>query len=114
MKESREKAQNARPELATRVNNFDDYDVVFIGGPVWWSDLPMAMYTFIDKHDWSDKTVIPFTTHEGSGLGSVPSELKKATKTKVLSGLAIYGHVAQNNREETDEKVAAWLKELGF
>ena len=74
----------------------------------------MALYTFIEKHDWSNKTVIPFTTHEGSGLGSVPANLKTATKANVLDGLATYGHDAQNNQDKVKESVGAWLTELGF
>lgn len=109
-----EKNSNARPEIADDVSNFDEYEVVFIGGPVWWSDLPMAVYTFIEKHDWAGKTIVPFTTHEGSGLGSVPRELKKATGADMLEGLSVYGHIAQNEREKAKEKVNNWLKKLGF
>ena len=109
-----EKNDNARPEIAADVNQFNAYNVIFVGGPVWWSDLPMAVYTFIEKHDWQGKTVIPFTTHEGSGLSSVPANLKRATGANMLDGLAIYGHEAQNDRESTREKVNNWLNKLGF
>ena len=109
-----EKKANARPEFADDVENFADYDVVFIGSPNWWSDMPMALYTFIESHDWSGKTVAPFVTHEGSGLSSIPSKIKAATKAEMLDGLAVYGHVAQNDREQAKEKVANWLKKLGF
>jgi flavodoxin len=109
-----EKKANARPEIAGDVANFSDYDVVFIGSPNWWSDMPMALYTFIESHDWSGKTVAPFVTHEGSGLSSIPSKIKAATKAEMLDGLAVYGHVAQNDREQAKEKVANWLKKLGF
>lgn len=109
-----EKNTNARPEIAKDVDNFDTYDTIFVGGPVWWSDLPMAVYTFIEKHDWSNKTVIPFTTHEGSGLSSVPHNLKNATKANMLDGLAIYGHVAQNEQDEARMKVNTWLEKIGF
>ena len=104
----------ARPEIIGDVENFADYDNVFVGSPIWWSDMPMALYTFIEKHDWSNKTVIPFTTHEGSGLGSVPANLKTATKANVLDGLATYGNDAQNNQDKVKESVGAWLTELGF
>lgn len=109
-----EKNTNARPEIAKDVDNFDTYDTIFVGGPVWWSDLPMAIYTFIEKHDWSNKTVIPFTTHEGSGLSSVPRNLKNATKANMLDGLAIFGHVAQNEQDEARMKVNTWLEKIGF
>ncbi len=109
-----EKKANARPEIAGNVTNFADYDVVFIGSPNWWSDMPMALYTFIEANDWSGKTVAPFVTHEGSGLSSIPGKIKVATKAKMLDGLAVYGHVAQNEREEAAENVANWLKNIGF
>lgn len=109
-----EKKANARPEIIGDVANFADYDVVFIGTPNWWADLPMAVYTFMETHDWSGKTVAPFVTHEGSGLSSIPSKIKSVTGAEVLSGLAIYGHVAQNDREQAKENVTNWLKKLGF
>ena len=109
-----EKKANARPEIADDVENFADYDVVFIGTPNWWADMPMVLYTFIEAHNWTGKTVIPFVTHEGSGLSSIPSKIKAATKAEMLDGLAVYGHVAQNDREQAKEEVANWLKKLGF
>lgn len=105
----KEKNSRARPEIIGNVENFADYDTVFIGSPVWWGDMPMALYTFIEQYDWANKTVAPFTTHEGSGLGNIPENIKSATGAKVLSGLAIYGHEAQNNRESTSDKVNSWL-----
>ena len=109
-----EKKANARPEIADDVENFADYDVVFIGSPNWWSDMPMALYTFMESHDWSGKTVVPFVTHEGSGLSSIPNKIKSVTEADMLDGLAVYGHVAQNEREQAKENVTNWLKRLGF
>ena len=109
-----EKKAGARPEIAGDVADFASYDVVFIGTPNWWADMPMALYTFIESHDWSGKTVIPFVTHEGSGLASIPNKIKAATGAEMLDGFAIYGHEAQNEREDAEEKVNTWLKKLGF
>ena len=109
-----EKKANARPEIAENVANFADYDVVFIGSPNWWADMPMAMYTFMEAHDWTGKKVVPFITHEGSGASSIPSKIKSTTKADVLKDLAIYGHISQNQREEAKEDVTNWLKKLGF
>jgi flavodoxin len=110
----KEKKAGVRPEIIGNVENFADYDVVFIGTPNWWADMPMALYTFIEAHNWTGKTVIPFVTHEGSGLSSIPSKIKTATNAEMLDGLAVYGHVAQNDREQAKEEVTNWLKKLGF
>ena len=109
-----EKNNDARPEIAEDIADFEKYETIFIGGPVWWSDLPMAVYTFIDKHDWHGKTVVPFVTHEGSGLTLVPNNLEKATGAKMLTGLAVYGHVAQNESDKAKEIVLNWLRKIGF
>lgn len=74
----------------------------------------MALYTFMEANDWSGKIVAPFVTHEGSGLSSIPSKIKTATGAEMLDGLAIYGHVAQNEREQAKENVLNWLNKLGF
>jgi flavodoxin len=110
----REKKISARPNIVGDVTNFDEYDTVFIGSPNWWADMPMALYTFIEAHDWSGKTIAPFVTHEGSGLSSIPDKIKTATNADVLKGLAVYGHVAQNERDKAEQDVQNWLKKLGF
>lgn len=87
------------------------YDVVFIGGPIWWGTYPQVMFTFFKDHDLSGKTVIPFTTHEGSGLASTVRDVKKAwPKATVKDGFAIYGHEVRSGRA----KVEKWLKGLGW
>ena len=96
-----EKQQKLRPEIIGKVENFDNYDTVFIGYPNWWADMPMPVYTFIENYDFKGKNIYHFCTHEGSG--GVRRD-----------GFALYGHVAQNNRTEADKKVSAWLKEIGF
>lgn len=111
----KEKNANARPEIVGDVNNFADYDVVFIGTPNWWADMPMALYTFLESRDFSGKTVVPFVTHEGSGMSSIPNKINQTVSPKaMLKGLAMYGHVAQNNQAEAEEKVTEWLQEIGF
>ncbi len=87
------------------------YDVIFIGGPIWWGTYPQVMFTFFKDHDLSGKTVIPFTTHEGSGLASTVQDVKKAwPKATVRDGFAIYGHEVRSGRA----KVEKWLKGLGW
>lgn len=70
-----EQRKNARPELKNTLDNLDDYDVVYLGMPVWWGDMPMPVYTFVEGLDWNGKTVYPFTTHAGSRLSSIPRHL---------------------------------------
>ena len=104
--------QNARPEIVGKVDNFEQYDTIFIGFPIWWGDKPMPVYTFIDSYNFNGKNIIPFCTHEGSGFCGTQGMDK--TDAKILKGLAIYGHTAQNDRTEADKKVSEWLKGLGF
>lgn len=102
----------ARPTIKDDVK-VEDYDVIFIGYPNWWSDMPMPVYTFIEKHNWQGKTVIPFCTHEGSGLSGTVKKLQQACKgTTVQKGLALRGYTVQNSREEVRRAVISWLKEL--
>ena len=88
------------------------YDIVFIGGPVWWGTYPQVMFNFFKKHanDLKGKTVIPFTTHEGSGLASCVDDVKKAFPgANVQKGFSIYGHEVRTERT----KVEKWLNSLG-
>ena len=106
---------DVRPELAETVENMDDYDVVFIGYPIWHAHLPQAIYTFMESHDLTGKTVIPFNTHEGSGQSGTQQVIENALpNSTVLLGLAIQGKVAQEDPERTQALVDAWLEELGM
>ena len=108
-----EQKKNARPELKMTMSqkDFDRYDTVYLGSPVWWGDLPMAMYTFIESLDWTGKTVYLFGTHEGSGANCLESGFKKVAKGCVLKGkvLSMYGHDAQKNDAKEREAVEKWL-----
>ena len=73
-----EKAENARPALASHVDNMEDYDIVFLGFPNWWYTLPMPVLTFVEEYDWSGKTVVPFVTHGTGGLSSTIRDLTAA------------------------------------
>lgn len=87
---SDEKDNNARPEIQNKIDNFDSYDTVFIGYPIWWGDLPMIMYTLMENYDFNGKNVIPFNTHEGSGDAGTYSTIdSKLPNAKVnTKGLA--------------------------
>ena len=104
--------QKARPEIVGKVENFEQYDTIFIGYPVWWGDKPMPVYTFIESYDFNGKTIVPFATHEGSGFCGTQGMEK--TGAKVLKGLGIYGHVAQKNKAQADNEVTQWLKGIGY
>ena len=91
----------------------ENYDVIFLGYPNWWGDMPMAVYTFIEKHDWNGKTVIPFCTHEGSGLSGTERLLEQACKgATIAKGLAVQGTTAQNSQAQAKKTVQSWLNKL--
>lgn len=108
----REKQSNARPEIDGDIR-VEDYDVIFLGYPNWWGEMPMAVYTFIEKHDWQNKIVIPFCTHEGSGLSGTERRVQAACEgAKVLSGLADRGNTAQNERETAKKAVLEFTQAI--
>ena len=107
----RELRDDARPEIVGDVEDFAQYGTVYVGYPIWWGVPPMAVFTFIDKHDWAGKTVRPFCTHEGSGLGGSVRALQKVLPAAtVADGLAIQGQTAQNDRKAAGTAVDRWLK----
>lgn len=111
----REKQTNARPSIKNDIN-VESYDVIFLGYPNWWGEAPMCVYTFIEKHDWTGKTVIPFITHEGSGMGTTDRKIAAACKgadVAVGKGLAVQGKIAQENQAAAKKSVESWLKGLG-
>lgn len=108
-----EQANNARPKIKNPLPDVSKYDVVFVGGPIWWGEYPMVVRTFLDSVDLNGKTVIPFTTHEGSGMGNTKEQLiKQYLNARVLDGIAIRGREAHNDQTKT--AVDNWLKQLGF
>ena len=109
----KEKNANARPELAKSLESIKEYDVIFLGFPNWWSDMPMPVYTFIEQFDFTGKIIVPFCTHEGSGLGSIPQKIAGACKgASVLKGLAVRGSAAQNSQKTVQDTVNKWLADL--
>lgn len=105
-----EQNNNARPEIASAVENFDSYDTIYLGYPIWWGDLPMICYTFLESYDFSAKTIIPFCTHEGSGNAGTQSKIQSAVpNAEVKEVLAIQGRDTQNNPDSVKEQVTEWL-----
>lgn len=109
-----EKDENARPEIIGTVENMEQYDTVFIGYPIWWGDMPMAVYTFLESYNFSGKTIIPFCTHEGSGISGTPSSIQNICPDSnvITDGFEIKGRIAQNSQDEAKSKVESWLAKL--
>ena len=112
----KELKDKARPAFAGTAPDLSDVDTIYLGYPNWWGDAPMIVYSYLDKAAIDGKTILPFCTHEGSGLGSTARNIAKAypkAKKVELKGLGLYGHVAQNDDKTTTEAVNKWLKSLG-
>ena len=106
-----EQRENARPKLKNILDNLNDYDVIYLGMPVWWGDMPMPVYTFVEGLDWNGKTVYPFTTHAGSGLSSIPRTLGNICNgATIADGFTISGTDAQNAQDKAKEAVIEWLR----
>jgi len=102
---------SARPKLTRQLENFASYDAIFLGYPNWWGTMPMPVFTFLEEYALSGKTIVPFCTHEGSGLGRSVADIKKTCpEATVLAGLAIRGGDVNNARGA----VSGWLRELGI
>ena len=102
--------QKSRPELSGKVENMEQYDVIYLGYPNWWGTMPMAVFTFLESYNFKGKTIVPFCTHEGSGLGHSEKDLAAALPdVTLLPGLEIRGSTV--NDDSADSKVKAWIKE---
>ncbi|MDE6029815.1 MAG: flavodoxin [Clostridiales bacterium] len=99
--------RNARPELTEYPESLDEYDVIYLGYPNYWGTMPMCVFTFLERFDFSGKTIRPFCTHEGSGMGSSVSDIKKlCPNAEVESGLALHGATVST----AGLSVKKWLK----
>ena len=106
-----EQNDNARPALSTQIDNIDNYDTIFLGYPIWWGDMPMALYTFLDEYDLSGKTITPFTTSGGSGLSGTPSNIEdEEPNATVTEGLSVRDSSSKNSQSAVNE----WLSKIGF
>lgn len=103
--------ENTRPELSSHVENMDSYNVIFLGYPNWWGTMPMPVFTFLEEYDFSGKTIVPFCTHEGSGMGRSESDIAKlCPEATLLKGLAIHGSRISSARKD----VEGWLSEISI
>ncbi len=102
-----DRKRGARPELKNYPESISEYDVIYLGYPNYWSTMPMAVFTFLEKFDFSGKNIKPFCTHEGSALGnSVPDIKRLCPKAKVKSGLAIKGSAVKSAKSQIEK----WVK----
>ena len=108
-----EKNNKERPEIKDLGVNLDDYDTIFVGYPNWWGDMPMPVYTFLEKNNFNGKTVIPFMTSYSSGTSGTFNTIKSiANGANVLEGIHIYQRDIDNNDYEND--MISWLNGLNY
>lgn len=102
---------DARPELEKWLGSIDSYDFIFLGYPIWYSTMPMPVWTFLEHFDFTKKYIYPFCTHEGSRMGHSEADIKTLCPGAVISrGLSLYGReVSQAN-----DHVASWLRGLSI
>ena len=108
-----EQRENARPELAEHIEDMDIYDVIFLGYPNWWGDMPMPLYSFLDEYDLSGKTIMPFVTSGGSGFSRTIRSIEDAEPdATVLEGLSIRDRRVGDI--STDRAIEEWIDESGL
>ena len=96
-----------RPEIVSSVTNIDQYDIIILGYPNWWGTMPMCAFTFLESYDFTGKTILPFCTHEGSGLGHSMEDIRRLCPgAEVKDGLAIRG----SSVASSDKLIEEWLK----
>lgn len=106
-----EQQEEARPELAAQVENWDSYDIIFVGYPNWWSDAPMAVYTFLESYDWTGKTLIPFNTSASGGFGRSLSGIEEsAAGAEILDGLDL----TESELSDAQSRITEWLDGPGL
>lgn len=107
-----EQDQDTRPEITNHIENLDQYDVVFVGYPTWWYDLPQVMYSFFDEYNFAGKTIIPFNSHNGSRFsGTIETITELEPGAKVLTdGFT----VSERNVADAGDDIADWVRSLDF
>lgn len=104
-----EQSDHARPAISSTIENLADYDVIYVGYPNWWGDMPMILYTFFDSYDLAGKTIAPFCTSGGSGLSNTVSEIKSLEpEATVTEGL----HIGESAADTPSEAVSDWLQAI--
>ncbi len=107
------KRENLRPELSSHVENIDDYDIIFLGFPNWWGTMPMPVFTFLEEYNFTGKTIIPFCTHEGSGMGRSQRDIAKlCPETNILNALSVHGAFVHTAKSDVEKWIIGNLKEM--
>ena len=110
-----ELADDARPELVGKVEDMSKYEIIFLGYPIWWSDMPMAVYTFLESYDFNGKTIIPFCTSAGDYMTGKEVNIPKFAKgSTIREGLGMVGKRCQEAPDGVRKDVKTWLNGLGF
>lgn len=102
----------ARPAIHTSLENLDKYDVIFVGYPIWWYDMPAVMYTFFDEYDFSGKTIIPFTTHGGSRLSGTLEKIVELEPEATVSENVFT--VSRDSVTRAGDDVVEWISSLNL
>lgn len=105
-----EQRQGVRPEIKSQIENFDQYETIFVGYPNWWGDMPMIMYSFFDEYDFDGKTIIPFNTHGGSGFSNTITTIAELEPDGIVSPKGFT--ISRNDVENAENDIVAWLTEL--
>jgi flavodoxin len=107
----KERDDDARPAITTIVENMDSYQTIFLGYPIWSSDVPAVVRTFLEQYDLSGKTVIPFCTHGGSAFGRSLDRLRRlCSGAKIIKGFEVYG----TRTGTCADDVSKWLRGIGL
>ena len=106
-----ERQNNVHPEITVPIDDFNSYDVVFVGYPIWWYQMPMAMYSFFDEYDFTGKTLIPFSSHGGSGWsGTVDDIAEMEPNATMVDGYSI----SRNSVAGSADGIREWLGRIGM
>ena len=110
-----EQAEEARPALTARVENMELYDVIYLGYPIWYQNLPMPVYTFLESYDFTGKTIIPFCTGMGNAMSGMEVDIPLFAKgAQLRQGFGIQGKFVHNSPDQAKLEVANWLASLGY
>lgn len=111
----KEQKEGARPALDGQVRNLADYDVIFLGYPIWYSDMPMAIYSFLEQNNLEGKTIVPFSTSMSGDLSGNETNIPRHAKgTSVLNGFSFKGKLVHDSPDAVRPAVQEWLRNVGW